>query len=129
MNTIHTAETMSIGKRITLAAVGSIGVAAAALGLAVFDHPGSAAAAPDTVVIGAPAKFAPSCPSAPINPPSNNGKPPHLPQVVSTSRCGSDGSVSGPGGETHDPGAGTIDPGDGTVCVGYEIDIHCHEPV
>lgn len=127
MNTIHTAETMSIGKRITLATVGSIGAAAAALSLAVFSHPGSAAATPG-VVVAAPASVpgaiaASWCP----HPPSNGGKPGHLPQVVPSSKCSTDGSVSGPDGGTHDPGDGSIDTGDGSVCVGYEIE--CHQPV
>jgi hypothetical protein len=118
MNRTHTAESMSIGKRITLAAVGAIGAAAAALGLPVVQHPASAAAIPGTIA-------ASYCPL----PPSNNGKPGHLPQVVSSSKCGAEGSVSGPGGGTRDPDDGTIDAGDGTICVGYEIDRGCHEPV
>ena len=128
MNTIHTAETMSIGKRITLAAVGTIGAASAALGLAVFQHPGSAAAAPDAAVVAAPASTpgavaASWCP----HPPSNGGKPGHLPQVVSSGKCSTEGSVSGPDGGTHNPGDGSIDTGGGSVCVGYEIE--CHQPV
>jgi hypothetical protein len=126
----HAAMPMSIAKRITLAAICTVGITAA-LGVAV-EHIGSAPAAAGDAIFAAPASSAPGtieglaaptsapgvtavsrCASQPAQP----GKPGQLPQVVhasNTCRQGTTtGSVSGP-------------PGHGSVCVGYEIE--CHQP-
>jgi hypothetical protein len=113
---------MSIGKRVALAAAGSL-VVGAALGLAAFAHtdalPHGAAA-----TIMAPASSAnpgPSAPSSstiaisypcPTNPPTNPYKSPGTRNPIRPAAwdpCGADGSVSGPdGGGTGNTG---VNPG------------------
>src|ERR1700741_930581 len=104
------AKPMSIGKRIIVAAIGTVGITAA-LGLAV-EQIGSAPTAPGAAIVASPASTAPAgapgvvavswCPSPPTNPggPANPGQPRHLPRVVRASNScyqgTTSGSVSGP---------------------------------
>ena len=146
MSTIQ--KPMSIGKRLTLAAVGTVGVAAA-LGLAAFEHTDSTlpgpAASPAGSGRGLTAITVSWCPSPT---PTKPGRPGHPPiQPFSTQTCGANGSVSGPdGGGKGDTGQnpGPVDtgngPGDpntppsgqpsggggGGNCIGLEIE--CHQP-
>lgn len=134
MDTVYpaaaTRHATSIGRRITLAAICTVGITAA-LGPAV-EHIGSAAAAADTIQSLAAPASAPGviavswCPSPPAKP----ATPGHLPQVVHASntchQSTTTGDVSPPDTAIHNPGDGRIDTGDGSVCVGYEI--QCHQP-
>jgi hypothetical protein len=132
---------MSIGTRVALAAVGTIG-AAAVLGAAVSARTGSvpavAVVAPDTVASASPAVNMASVYSASgwtVTPASTcpHGLPPTKPGIHPVTYCpsqGSGGTVEGPGGNgggkgyTGGPG-GVIPGGDGpNSCT--NIDILCH---
>ena len=148
MNAIHMPT--SIGKRLTLAAVGTVGVAAA-LGLAAFEHTGSPLPTPaaSSSAIPSPAGAGRGpiaitvswCPSP--TPTKGNRQGTHPPiQPFSTQTCGANGSVSGPDGggqgdtgenpggvqTGNDPGDPNTPPsgGGGGNCIGLEIE--CHQP-